>query len=455
LPSKIPTVTPKPTIITKNPIATVMPTVRVILPTEIVTVLSPTVAVNNTPTNIPPIGPAISYAFTLPGIGPIAANLSPTHATKQVSVFLYPADTNTLDPNNQPSYAVNTQAMYDNNPSSITYGDFVLQNTDLGANVPAGDYQIAFKTDQTIRTLIKDSESAQQGTVFQLTPGQVAVVAPQVKNVLVGDLNGDNIIDIKDYNLFVNCFESKVTEPTCSVAGTADFNDDAVIDGLDYNLMLKSIQSLLAQGNKLELQNEQPTTVPIETQTFTPYPTRKLAIRPTISLAIASNYRAQVKHNTPTPTPVKAQINPLNSLFASENTTIMSKLFSYLAFFLLIGIGIFGAYKSRIITAILHRGEAKEGHVSAKTAIVSAPILPPGKTEVTKIYYLSNASGASVGGKYSVTLTDNEGSRTAYITQVPPQDGYYLVTGYDDENNDIPNVMILSLIPASKPTNPA
>lgn len=444
---------------TTAPVSTTVPTTVVVQPTAIV--VPTAVTVSSAPTTVPPattlVGPGISYAFALPGIGQTAGNYSPAHPSKQVTLYIYPASANVKDTNTQPVSTSTTQALYDNNSSSATYGMFAVTKADLGSNVPAGSYQIAFQTNQTTKTLIKDSTTSQAGTIFQVSPGQVAPQSPQVKDVHIGDLNGDNTIDIKDYNLFVNCFGSKATSADCSVAQASDFNDDSVIDGIDYILMLESIRALLPST---------PKTVgyqPLPITSVSPVPTT-IAIgnanKPTSSsndlinevspTQIVLPTRAVAKKPKPSPTAIPEPTKVPLSLFAAENVISMTKVFSYLAFFLLVIVAILGAFKSRFISAMLHRGEPTPKHETAKTAPVTSSV-PEGKKEINAVYYLTNASHAPVDGKYTVTLTDSNGPTVGFSTQLPPQDGYYQVKGYEDEVNGAPAVVITSLTPAAKP----
>jgi len=54
-------------------------------------------------------------------------------------------------------------------------------------------------------------------------------------------MNGDNIIDIDDYNAVLPCFQSI---PVCADATQIDFDDDGVTDVKDYNLLLNSFEIL-------------------------------------------------------------------------------------------------------------------------------------------------------------------------------------------------------------------
>jgi uncharacterized protein YkwD len=80
-----------------------------------------------------------------------------------------------------------------------------------------------------------------------------ALVKPEFQNLKVnqtnnlspvtlyqGDMNGDNVINIADYNLVLPCFQSLAT---CQNVSELDYNDDGVVDVRDYNLFLQSFQN--------------------------------------------------------------------------------------------------------------------------------------------------------------------------------------------------------------------
>ena len=457
-----PTNTPIPTPTTKQtqtnasptPTPTIQPTVAytALMPTTTTNAGSPTStpASTSVPTIAAPNGPGVIFSFAMPGIGSLAANVNPIHPTRDVTIFVYPPDQNTQVASVQPSYTTTAQALFDSDPASSTYTQFVV-HADLGTNVPAGSYQIAFKTNQSITALVREDATAQQGTLFAATPGVYASVAPQVHDVIVGDINGDNTIDIQDYNLFADCYGEKAALSTCSAAQLADLNDDGLVDGVDYILMLEGIQSLISEGKIAVVQPTiQPTAAPTSLPTSTPAPVRQIA-RTTISVSLPESQKfttvTRVRKTTPTPTP---KPNLMKSLFAASNGIFLSKVFTVLAFVFLIGVGILGAYKSRIVTALAHRGTTEEKPHSAPT---TAPSVPTGKTQFTSVYYVTGSAGSVVNGRNVITLTDKQGPHVGYCTQVPPAEGYYTVTGYEEEIDSVPSIIVLSLAPAAKPAN--
>jgi hypothetical protein len=70
--------------------------------------------------------------------------------------------------------------------------------------------------------------------------------------MVMGDLfpldEGDNVADLNDYAVLVNCFNQRRGTPTCPNPRDADINDDGKVDGLDYNVMVLSYGILQDQG---------------------------------------------------------------------------------------------------------------------------------------------------------------------------------------------------------------
>lgn len=54
---------------------------------------------------------------------------------------------------------------------------------------------------------------------------------------VTGDIDGNNVKDIQDYNDLLSCYGNKFA--TCAFNPSADLNDDGQVDGTDYNLWLR------------------------------------------------------------------------------------------------------------------------------------------------------------------------------------------------------------------------
>lgn len=200
-----------------------------------------------------PKGPTIDLIFTVPGIGSGGGTMTPKRLKRNVIVYLYSLDENILNRNVKPLYTVKTTANFDNNPLSPTYTSFKNPLIDLGADVKEGNYQIAFRTDESLRTIVKESPEQIGGRSIAL-----GVNAPPVEihneSVLMGDTipkEGDNLVDISDYNAFINCFGERNSSDFCSQSNYGDFDDNGTIDGVDYNVLLISFRALLNQGQSI------------------------------------------------------------------------------------------------------------------------------------------------------------------------------------------------------------
>jgi len=212
--------------------------------------LSPSVQISPTSG---PVGPVINLIFTVPGIGSGGGVMKPLHTKRNVTVFLYAPKINSMDPTVNPLYTVQGTATFDSNPESPTYTSFINPNFDLGSSVQNGNYQIAFRTDLSFTTLIKQTPTDIGGETFSLNVGNQTPLPSQ--QMLMGDgiPSGNNYsFTINDYNAFINCFGDKNTTTTfCKGQNYADFNDDGIVDGIDYNILLRSLDGLLAEGQIL------------------------------------------------------------------------------------------------------------------------------------------------------------------------------------------------------------
>lgn len=455
-PTKVPSPTmPAPTTAVPHPTTLAIPTLQPTVQPTIArpyTQLPPPTA---TPTLGPLLGPAVSFAFALPGVTKTNSPIPPIHATKPVTLQLYEGSLDVRELKIAPTYTIATKAVYDANPSSPTYTYFVVQPTDMGASVSAGIYHIAFRTNQTPLTLVKNTDADVQGTPFHLTVGTISPDTAQVNNLLVGDLNGDDTINIEDYNIFVNCYGAKATTPACLAPEGADLNNDGVVDGIDYILLLDSIRVLQPQ--------KQVAKVPTATPTVT------INVSPSGSLA---------KHTLPTPH-IQAPVKKITStpptpttvpktMFAGDSMITLTKVLTYGAFLMVLVIGVFAAFKGRLLNALAHRNTADTTHQSTPqipspapvaqtpdTPVTAAPVPTeesvPVPKQISQVFYISNGASDPATGHYTVTLTDDSGSGIGYMTQPPPADGYYTVTGNVEEKNGAVSVSILTLTPALKP----
>ena len=221
------------------------------IPSDVVSV-SPSASPEETAQPITPVGPVLNLTFTVPGIGSGGGTLAPLHPKRNVTVYLYARDVNSVDSSVKPLYTIKGTATFDDNKVSPTYTSFLNPQFDLGSSIKEGDYQIVFRTDQSLRTVIKENPDDIGGKIFYIGKSGETKLDPQT--VLMGDTipdDGDNRIDISDYNAFINCYGEKNNSSFCQGKNYGDFDDNGTIDGIDYNILLRSLNVLAQSGQPI------------------------------------------------------------------------------------------------------------------------------------------------------------------------------------------------------------
>ncbi|MEK7570817.1 MAG: hypothetical protein AAB553_00950 [Patescibacteria group bacterium] len=222
-------------------------------PAEIPAGLEEPAPQSTSPTRAPtpePKGPILDFNFSMPGIGSGGANFTPLHPKRNITVNLYPMERNVYDETVEPLYSINGQAVYNNNDKSPTFSAYQVTDFDLGDEVANGVYQITIETDQTVPLLLKEKIDAVGGMGIALEKREKLNDPLPQQVMIVGDIaptGGNGIMDINDYNMFVNCFGGKETE-LCPQRLVADFDDNGAVEGTDYNLMVLSFKRLLDLG---------------------------------------------------------------------------------------------------------------------------------------------------------------------------------------------------------------
>jgi thermitase len=108
------------------------------------------------------------------------------------------------------------------------------------SNIQSGDYEIAIRSISTLPEVIPD-------TVTLAQPNKVTL--PTI-TLLVGDINADGVIDIRDFNILAGCFSLTSPAKSCADAQKAasDLNDDGKVNELDYNLFLRNLATQLSRN---------------------------------------------------------------------------------------------------------------------------------------------------------------------------------------------------------------
>lgn len=200
-----------------TPLTTLMPS-GILSPTQI----QPTQ--NTSPTTM------LSFTVFLHGIGnsgdnanPTASDLSnktPIHPDRNVLAYVY---------NDQNQLTATRSGTISYNQANGNYKGGV----DFGNILPAGDYTIRLKDDTHLRRLIPG--------IRHITPLQNNVM-PDIA-IVAGDVNNDNILNILDYNILVNCYSDLLPAVSCTDSNKrlTDLNDDGHVNQIDYNLFLREI----------------------------------------------------------------------------------------------------------------------------------------------------------------------------------------------------------------------
>jgi hypothetical protein len=222
-----PTATPTPTPF--SPTATPVPTSGV-GPTDTPT---PTViAATPLPTSTPVPGDTyLAVTVGLQGIGTAGdsadpnsdGNMNPLRPTRTVTAEIY-------DASNQLVLSQQGAVTYD-----TSSGKFI-GTVDLGQNFATGLYTVKIKTDQFLRVLVPGIQT--------ITTGQTTTLS--AVTLVAGDIDGDNQINIVDYNILLGCYSDLLPATNCNATNNtlSDLNDDGAVNQFDYNLFLRELSNV-------------------------------------------------------------------------------------------------------------------------------------------------------------------------------------------------------------------
>jgi hypothetical protein len=168
----------------------------------------------------PTLGPVtadmqINVSVKINGIGQ-GGNEHPLHLTRKVTAYVYGTGTSPVT----------------SGTGFLTYdGSNYFTGTIHLGKLSQGPYFIKLASSNTLQVLAHPE--------FQMLLISRVNTIPSV-TLYQGDMNGDNVLDINDYNIVLPCFQNK----TCDTADSIDFNDDGKTDVVDYNLLLQSFEIL-------------------------------------------------------------------------------------------------------------------------------------------------------------------------------------------------------------------
>ncbi len=122
----------------------------------------------------------------------------------------------------------------------------------LNDPLPKGDYILKVKTEPYLRKLMPG--------FMTVEPGKKNIM--EVTELITGDINGDNVINVLDYNILFDCgygaidplpivdTDSLYHKKACvthSERKYADLTDNGIIDSTDYNLFIRELSSGFGQ----------------------------------------------------------------------------------------------------------------------------------------------------------------------------------------------------------------
>lgn len=156
----------------------------------------------------------VNFTINLSGIGTntsVGQNNNPHHPMRTAAIQI-------RNGSNQNVFTTNTTVTYSQSDG--------LYHGAVTFTLPGGPYLFLVKLSNTL--------NKQANNIFQAGG---AVTEPTLLP-LSGDVDGNNVLDILDYNDLMSCFGSKYS--TCQFQQTADLNDDGAVDGIDYNIIIRS-----------------------------------------------------------------------------------------------------------------------------------------------------------------------------------------------------------------------
>ncbi|MBI4096799.1 MAG: VWA domain-containing protein [Candidatus Levybacteria bacterium] len=109
-----------------------------------------------------------------------------------------------------------------------------IKATEDGGGVGPGVYTIKVKTQKYLRTLVPGTHNIKNGEGYAV---------PQFQMV-AGDVNGDNLLNVLDYNILTDCYSDLKQPLSCPDPNKkfiSDLTDDGKVNAFDYNLFIREL----------------------------------------------------------------------------------------------------------------------------------------------------------------------------------------------------------------------
>jgi hypothetical protein len=225
-PVRYPTATPTPA---RIPTATPTPVVH---PTPTPTIVQPTSVVPPTATPTPiPGDTVVNVVLGLHGIGTAGdsaapnsdGNMDPLHTTRTITLTIFNSQ-------NQQIASQQGSVAYNSGTGRFT------GSVNLGSQFTSGLYTVKIQTSQYLRGLVSGIQTINAGQTNTLP----------YTTLVAGDVNGDNQINILDYNILMGCYSDLLPAVSCTSANNvlSDLNDDGNVNQFDYNLFLRELSNV-------------------------------------------------------------------------------------------------------------------------------------------------------------------------------------------------------------------
>ncbi len=199
---------------------------------------SPSVIIDN-PTDFPtqsvslaPGDIAFNYSVFLHGIGNSGDSTNPngsSFSNKNPNTYQRNVDITVVNSSGQEIVSTTGTMSYDS-----THGDYT-GSADLGTGLPPGIYTVKLQSQSYLRKLVPG--------VITVTSSSTSFTLPAV-TLTAGDINGDNQLNIIDYNILLGCYSDILAASFCPSQNqsASDLTDDGAVNQFDYNLFLREIQ---------------------------------------------------------------------------------------------------------------------------------------------------------------------------------------------------------------------
>ena len=191
----------------------------------------------------PPVdGTAVNFTLLLHGVGAAGDNPNPSGNSLSNKNPLHPQRNVYVE-----IYDINNQVVASGSaPVTFTADGTFVGAVGLGSDVPSGNYNVKVTTDRYLRRLVPGIHQIEADKVNELPETQM----------IAGDTNGDNFLNVLDYNALLDCgyglleplpmadANAPYNSQECQIhtpAENVDIDDNGYINSFDYNLFLREL----------------------------------------------------------------------------------------------------------------------------------------------------------------------------------------------------------------------